>query len=819
MHKHSLFALTLLILAMIGVAPASSLRAAPGDEHWDDRFGTPGISGRVVYAMASGPGGNLYVGGAIEGIPGVPAQGIARWDGRRWNALGTGIGYPDSVRGIAVSGANVYVVGRFAVAGGVPAKAVARWDGAAWSKVGSGAGPRIQKSWGFEPGSISAVAIGPDGQLYVGGEFTHIDAVPARGVARWDGTRWNAVGGGVYNGDPDDPSFFQVNALAFGNGKLFVGGQFWAAGGQEVRNIAAWDGASWQGLGGGLRGSFDSHVDTLLFHGGKLYAGGYFSQAGDTPVEHIAAWDGANWQPLGDGLAGSPNEEETVLTLLADGAGVLAGGRFSSAGGLPIGGLARWDGARWSRVGPEGEGIKNDLLTEVRALAPAPEGGFAAAGTLVMEDGSAYNAVARWTGERWSGLGQGVAQAGDTPADVDAIAIDAEGNVFAGGLVNWVGGKPVRNLAMWDGERWHDIGGVTGEDANVFALLVLGDDLYVGGRFTQAGGVAARGIARYNILSGRWSALGAGVDGYVRALAFGDGVLYAGGAFTAAGGAEALDVAAWDGRAWSGLGGAYEIFEVLNSGNEVGTYVNALAYAHGELFIGGRFQTIHRKDTIRGSNGRYVAVHNLVSYHVEREQWYLAGPDIHPGVTLNGYSNMFTAVRSLAYLGGALYVGGDFNYAGGIQANNFARYDLATNRWSAPGSIAGPGGRLTVRAVTAYGPDIFVGGTFTSIGNTSARFVARYNSVSGRWSTLGDGMRWYNDEYTHVNAIAVGPDGVFLGGGFDRAGPNPSLGFARWSGPLDPRTPADPYDGRPDPGNGGGGGGTQYRLFLPLLWK
>jgi hypothetical protein len=810
-------ALALALLAAFGGAaraqtsPAAS-PAAAGDEHWDPRFGTPGISGRVVYALAAGAGDNLYIGGGIEGIPGVPAQGIARWDGERWHTLGTGITYPNAVRDIATHGANVYVVGDFTTAGGVSAKGVARWNGAAWSRLGTGVGPRIQESWGLEAGSITAATVAPNGDLYVGGYFNRIDGVVANGVARWNGSAWSAVGGGVYNGEPDDALFFTVASLDFGaDGRLYVGGQFGTVDGAPANNVAAWDGTSWSTLGGGVGGSFWSRVNTVLFHKGTLYVGGFIEEAGGAPVANIAAWDGAAWAPLGDGLADSSNEEETLLTLLPDGDGILAGGRFRSAGGQPIGGLARWDGAAWSRVAPEGHGIKNDLLTEVRALAPAPEGGFAAAGNLVMEDGSIFNGVARWTGERWAPLGQGVAQAGDFPADVGAVAVDGVGRVYVGGYINYVGGAPIKNIAMWDGERWHAIGAILGSDAYVYALLVVGDNLYVGGQFTEAGGVAARSIARYHIPSGAWSALGAGVTGNVRALASGGGKLYAGGDFSGAGQGEAFEVAAWDGQGWSGLGGEFEIYEILDTGAQAGTYVNALAYVHGELFIGGRFQTIHRKGTPRGTGGSFTAVHNIVSYDVATKKWYTVGPDIHPGVTLNGFSNMFTAVRSMAYVGGKLYVGGDFNVAGGIPAANFASYDLLANSWAAPGSIGGPGGRLTVRAVATYGPDIFVGGTFTSIGSAPARFVARYNTVTRAWSTLGDGMRWYNDEYTAVHTIAVAPGGVFLGGRFDYAGPNPSLGFARWAGPLDPKVPPDPID------DGNGDPTWTHRVILPLI--
>ena len=65
-------------------------------------------------------------------------------------------------------------------------------------------------------------------------------------------------------------------------------------------------------------------------------------------------------------------------------------------------------------------------------------------------------------------------------------------------------------------------------------------------------------------------------------------------------------------------------------------------------------------------------------------------------------------------------------------------------------------------------------------------------------------MRWYNDEYTTVYAVAISADGVYLGGQFDYAGPQPSLGFAHWSGPL-----SGGGDPPPPPGD--------YTIYLPMV--
>jgi len=76
--------------------------------------------------------------------------------------------------------------------------------------------------------------------------------------------------------------------------------------------------------------------------------------------------------------------------------------------------------------------------------------------------------------------------------------------------------------------------------------------LYVGGAFTTAGTNRAMNVAKWD--GSAWSALGSGVGGTVRALAVSGTNLYAGGDFTTAGGSSAQYVAKWDGSAWSALG-------------------------------------------------------------------------------------------------------------------------------------------------------------------------------------------------------------------------------------------------------------------------
>jgi len=67
-----------------------------------------------------------------------------------------------TVQALAVSGTGLWAGGYFTAAGGVPANGIAKWDGSAWSALGSGVGAG---------GGVSALAADGVGHLFVGGGF------------------------------------------------------------------------------------------------------------------------------------------------------------------------------------------------------------------------------------------------------------------------------------------------------------------------------------------------------------------------------------------------------------------------------------------------------------------------------------------------------------------------------------------------------------------------------------------------------------------------------------------------------------------------
>jgi enterochelin esterase-like enzyme len=112
--------------------------------------------------------------------------------------------------------------------------------------------------------------------------------------------------------------------------------------------------------------------------------------------------------------------------------------------------------------------------------------------------------------------------------------------------------------------------------------------------------------------------------------------------------------------------------------------------------------------------------------------------------------------------GGDVIVGGEFTTAGGVAANNIARYNVSTGVWSALGS--GTIGAVQALAVLPDG-NIIVGGSFAIGGGVSVGRIARVDTATGLWYALSGGTNGI------VQALAVLPNGdVVAGGQFTSAG-------------------------------------------------
>jgi hypothetical protein len=349
--------------------------------------------------------------------------------------------------------------------------------------------------------------------------------------------------------------------------------------------------------------------------------------------------------------------------------------------------------------------------------------------------------------------------------DVHDLIVHDDGSgprLYAAGEFTMAGGVPAAHVASWNGVQWAPLG--SGLNGEALALEVHGGDLYVGGFFTMAGGIPAARIARWDGFA--WSAVGQGFNFTVLDLkSHDDGSgfkLFAGGQFTQADFAPAAHVAAWDGVNWSqvgaGMDGDVRSLGRYNEGSGV------------RLFAGGDF--VASGATPVKVIGRW-----------DGASWSEVGGGI-------GGSGS-TAVLSLEVFndgsgaGTRLWVGGDFDNAGGVPRANLAAWNGTA--WSGP--AATPNG--PVFALEGFNDGLVsylaVGGDFDAVGAMPVQHIAAWSGFA--WNSLSTGLTPEINE--PVCRVLLGfNDGagprLFAGGGFKSAGGKPSSRIARWNDACSP---------------------------------
>ena len=263
------------------------------------------------------------------------------------------------------------------------------------------------------------VDAGPDQllDLFVPGQappsVTHYPQLPAR----WD----LAVGQPGLSG-----SWVRPNCLAYSGSALYLGGAFSTAAGLEVRSLARWDGCAYSALydprpinpenpNSAPIGFIAHHgiTEPLAARGDEVFVAGGFLRdlSQDGFLDFTARWSGTGWEPWAFKIASS---YVAARALLATPDAVYFAGQFkfqtSSIPTAPVSfNIAKWNGQDWETLG---EGIRDVRDTPARntiqyamvnALAQAPNGDLYAGGQFVAQtpSGPAVN-LARWNGVAWA---------------------------------------------------------------------------------------------------------------------------------------------------------------------------------------------------------------------------------------------------------------------------------------------------------------------------------------------------------------------------------------------------------------------------------
>lgn len=304
---------------------------------------------------------------------------------------------------------------------------------------------------------------------------------------------------------------------------------------------------------------------------------------------------------------------------------------------------------------------------------------------------------------------------GTLATGVRAIAISPyDGSIYAGGT--FTGG--INYLAKYNTatNSWSQIG--SGINGPVYALSFFKNKLYIGGLFTNAGGVAVSNIASLTSAD-VFSGVGTGLNNQVNCLyaASDSSLIYAGGIFSAdpTNTTSLLHIASFNLTAWSAVG------------NGLQWEVNTLVQYSSKLYAG----TIYTATPV---------------YALNASTWS-------PVAGLTG-----GAVYTLASYSGFLYAGGNFTSPN----NSASKYNGTA--WST--IITALSNGIAVRSFRNVGNSLFIGGTFTNVGVGSASYIGRIDGptipIKVVYTSNNPGAVPYS--------IATNNGYVYLGGDFSTLG-------------------------------------------------
>ena len=154
------------------------------------------------------------------------------------------------------------------------------------------------------------------------------------------------------------------------------------------------------------------------------------------------------------------------------------------------------------------------------------------------------------------------------------------------------------------------------------------------------------------------------------------------------------------------------------------------------------------------------------------------------GLTLDSGVPDICSVYALAFDSkNNLYAGGNFDTAGDVSANCIAKWD--GTKWSTLGlgvTIDSSSNIVaSVNSITFDASDnLYAGGYFGTAGDVSANNIAKWDGT--KWSSLGNGLKLYNDGYFKNISLVFDKNSntLYAGGYFGTAGDVSANNIAQW---------------------------------------
>jgi hypothetical protein len=223
-------------------------------------FPSWGSAPRSVSAMAVMQNGHVFAYGIVGSV-----RAFCLWDGFTWWRLAepdlstqVDVMYERANGDVVIGGSFTSLLGP---AAGTNLVKYSPFTG--WNPVTPGGNPN---------GRVTAIGETIDGALVIAGSFTSVGGVPADGIAMLRGNTWSAIGAGI---TPSGSGVRSIEALP--DGGFAIAGEFTTRGGIPPHaGLARWNGSTWEAVVGPANGI----VRDLLWNGDHLELGGQFTNLG-----------------------------------------------------------------------------------------------------------------------------------------------------------------------------------------------------------------------------------------------------------------------------------------------------------------------------------------------------------------------------------------------------------------------------------------------------------------------------------------------------------------------------------------------------------
>jgi hypothetical protein len=313
-------------------------------------------------------------------------------------------------------------------------------------------------------------------------------------------------------------------------------------------------------------------------------------------------------------------------------------------------------------------------------------------------------------------------------------------------------------------------------DDEILQMGVVGNELYVSGRFMNIAGKRRGGIASIDTQTGlvtEWDIHNAVENAYTKAMTVNDETVFVTGYFILDGNSKDVliidhrtkSVKSWYFNSFSQglieslafldqtlyLGGTFEKIMDYPRANLFAIDINTGAIKDWNPFAGGAVKTLSI------SNGKIFAGGLFASIGGTKRN-NLVALDATNGTALPWDPNPDSWVASIGIYKDLVYVGGGFRNIGGKERNSFAAVNIAT----------GQANELNLNISQGYpfkiissGSTLYLLGIFNSIGGQTRNYIAALDAVSGKITD------WNPEVDDLIYTLLVSGNKIYIGGFFD----------------------------------------------------